>query len=149
MTSEWPHAIGRDQKALLLWKTKESFGTWSDAIKELAETKIAFRTSLKFTGPSGPFALRHLLAYPVTKHSVAKWGNQSRLANQLRFKVVQQADNRYVGLAFHLACGLPRELLEKLDKNERDRLTPAYQGQIWQQVHRVLDQQMTRIQGGR
>jgi len=149
LAMEWPHALGTDQKNLLLWKTKETFPSWSDAIKVLAQTKIDFRTSLKFTGSAGPIVARHLLAYPVTKHSVASWGNQSRLANQLRFKVVQQADKRYVGLAFHLPCGLPRELLFKLDKTEQARLTPEYQGQVWQQVHRVLDQQMTRIQGGR
>lgn len=146
---EWPHALGRDQKGILLWKTKTSFPTWSDAIKALAEAKIAFRTALKFTGPGGPFATRHLLSYPVTKHHVVKWGNQARLANQLRFKVVQQADQNYIGLAFHLPCGLPKELLQKLEKSDQARLTPAYQGQIWKQVHDVLDQQMTRIQGGR
>lgn len=146
---EWPHAIGRDSKSLLLWKTKETFSSWSETIKALAQAKIAFRTDLKFSGPAGPMVDRHLLAYPVTKHSVTKWGNQGRLANQLRFKVVQQADKRYVGLAFHLPCSLPRELLNKLDKADQVRLTPGYQGQVWQQVHRVLDQQMTRIQGGR
>lgn len=146
---EWPHAIGRDNRSLLLWKTEKSFGSWSEAIKALALAKISFRTSLKFTGPAGPIVNRHLLAYPVTKHSVAQWGNQNRLANQLRFKVVQQADKRYVGLAFHLPCGLPQELLDKLDKADQARLTPEYQGQVWQQVHCVLDQQMTRIQGGR
>lgn len=145
---EWPHAIGRDGKSPLLWRT-EPFGTWSDAMKTLAQAKIDFRTSLKFTGPGGPFTSRHLLAYPVTKHNVTRWGNQSRLANQLRFKVVQQEDRRYVGIVFHLPCGLPKELLEKLDKNEQARLTPEYQGQIWQKVHQVLDQQMIRIQGGR
>lgn len=167
---EWPHAIGRDNKALLLWKTKETFGNWSDAMKSLAQIKIDFRTQLKFECNKDIKApvldARHLLSYPVTHHGVNGWvekdrygnfktdkrGNLiqgDRLANQLRFKVVQQEDKRYVGFAFHLPCGLPRELLEKLDKNEQARLTPAYQGQVWQQVHRVLDQRMCRIQGGR
>ena len=64
-------------------------------MKELARIKIAFRTqpALSLEGvPKGTFAKRHLLAYPVTQHAVSSsgWGNQGRLANQLRFKVANQ-----------------------------------------------------------
>lgn len=149
LAEEWPHAIGRDERAPLLWKTKTSFVDWSEAMKTLAQVKIDFRTELPFNGPAGGLFPRHLLAYPVTHHSVRSWGNQGRLANQLRFKVMQQADGRFVGLAFHLPCALPRDLLGKLDRSDQARLTPAHQAQVWHQVHGVLDQQMTRIQGGR
>lgn len=143
---EWPHALGKDQQGLLIWKTAPCTD-WSSALKLLAEVKIAFRTCQKFTGPAGPFMPRHLLAYPVTKHNVREWGNQSRLANQLRFKVVQQADGRYVGLAFHLPCDLPHELKKELATGSK--LTPNYQASIWSQVHQVLDHKMTRIPGGK
>lgn len=144
---EWPHAFGADKRGLLIWKTQPC-QDWSAAQKLLAEVKIAFRTDLKFNGPSGPFMPRHLLAYPVTKHSVREWGNQKRLANQLRFKVIQQSDGSYVGLAFHLPCAIPNELMEKLEQGTRKKLTTAYQMSVWEQVHHVLDMKMTRIPGG-
>lgn len=149
LSQEWPHALGTDKQGLLIWKTQPC-QDWSTAQKRLAEVKIAFRTWFKFNGSSGPFMPRHHLAYPVTKHSVKEWerGNQKRLANQLRFKVVQQSDGNYVGLAFHLPCALPAELLQELDQSTRNKLTPAYQASIWEQVHQVLEHEMTRISGG-
>jgi len=140
---DWPHAIGRDDKGLLVWQSNETFEDWRSAMKCLAEVKIAFRThqDLAFTTGHGPFADRHLLAYPVTNHSVKNWGNQSRLANQLRFKVLEEGD-AFRSIAFHLPCALPRELADKLG---RPAPSQDQQASIWRNVHKVLDQQMQRI----
>lgn len=146
---EWPHAIGCDDKGLLVWKMSGAFGDWSEAIKALAQIKIAFRTQLPFHGPGGGFFARHLLAYPVTHHDVRAWGKNSRLANQLRFKVIQAADGTFIPLAYHLPCGLPRELLAKLDARDLEKATPACQAEVWHQVHEVIGRHMIRIQGGR
>jgi len=77
-------------------------------MKELARVKIAFRT------PLDAGLDRLLLAYPVTHHTLTEWGNTSRLANQLRFKIHRTGDVGFQGWAFHLPCGLPEKLLQKL-----------------------------------
>jgi CRISPR-associated protein Cmr1 len=151
---EWPHAIGRDERGLLLWRTKPDFGSWSDAMKELARVKIDFRTCLQlsFGGPQVRVGPRHILAYPVTNHTVREWEqggeNTFRLANQLYFKVVRVAHNattRYLGLAAHFPHRLPEPMLDS------DRASPAlkkmirdHELRIWQTVHRRLDECMTR-----
>lgn len=129
---DWPHAIGSDSKGILVWKTTPQT-SWRDAMRELARVKIAFRTHFKFsTGNNSPKAEeRHLLAYPVTNHIIKWWGNQSRLGNQVRFKVVKEA-GKYIGLIVHLPCKLPAELAGKLGNTPNEL-------NIWQQVHRVLD----------
>ncbi|PWB44783.1 MAG: hypothetical protein C3F12_10320, partial [Candidatus Methylomirabilota bacterium] len=111
---DWPHALGRSaDNHLLVWRSKETFSDWRAAMQALAKVKIGFRTQLKL-GAQGPFERRHLLAYPVTNHAVQAWGNQSRLANQLRFKVTPNAKGRVMALIYHLPCGLPRPLAQEL-----------------------------------
>lgn len=143
---DWPHAIGADQKGPLVWTTKEAIATWQEAMKSIAELKIAFRTSLQ--PGTGGVAERHILAYPVTNHRVRAWGNQARLANQLRFKVhrVQgpQGKDRFVALAFHLPHRLPEALASRLSDPER-KWVRAHELEIWRKVHAVLDEKMARL----
>lgn len=134
---DWPHAIGRDAKGLLIWHT-DSTQDWREIIKKLAELKILFRTQLPFN--SGNYAptieKRHLLAYPVTNHFTRVWGGQKRLANQLRFKVIKhEAGVR--GQIIHLPCRLPDELSRNAGEIPDELAT-------WQEVHRVLDGQVKR-----
>ena len=138
---EWPHALGRDAKGLLIWRTQE-YGQWREVMKELAKIKIAFRTALKFTGPPKSAERRHVLAYPVTNHPVQAWGHQARLANQLRFKVLRTGE-RLIGLAYHLPCGTPTELLQSLGKAQHS--FQAQQLDVWQTVHAELDTLMNRL----
>lgn len=139
---DWPHALGRDQQGLLIWKTKLDYGQWREVMKELACVKIAFRTALKFTGPPGQPDRRHVLAYPVTHHAIGAWGHQARLANQLRFKVIR-AGNRLVGLAYHLPCSTPDELLRPLHNAQNS--FRQQQLSVWQEVHAQLDALMNRL----
>lgn len=134
---DWAHAIGSDEKGPLVWRTTSKKGSWRDVIMDLARVKIAFRTALPLTTGHGQFQDRHLLAYPVTNHNVANWGNQARLANQLRFKVAKTGDNRWQGIIAHLPCALPGELARRLPSSPHKQR----QIDIWQQVHAVLDGQ--------
>jgi CRISPR-associated protein Cmr1 len=136
---DWAHAIGLDRQGPLVWKTRR-VNTWSDVMRELARIKIAFRTQLNFTHPG--FNARHMLAYPVTHHSVLGngWGGQGRLANQIRFKVVHIND-AWQGIIVHLPCSIPAHMAAALPRNYRSLEIPT-----WQAVHAVLDQSATRIQ---
>ncbi|MCP5133569.1 MAG: hypothetical protein H6976_08150 [Gammaproteobacteria bacterium] len=139
---DWPHALGRDDRGLLMWTTRQDYDHWQDAMRELAKAKIAFRTALKFTNPKGQMDRRHVLAYPVTNHPVNAWGSQARLANQLRFKVISHG-NRLLGVAYHLPCGTPGELLRRLGTQQND--FQQQQLSVWQNVHTYLDAVMHRI----
>ena len=138
---DWPHAIGCDDRdGALVWKSRQDFGRWEDAMKHLAEVKIAFRTALPV---NGGFRDRHLLAYPVTHHNVRAWGPQERLANQIRFKVVRSG-GRFYALVYHLPCDIPSELKRKLG---RAAPSLADQLRVWRAVHDVLDTRMQRLGG--
>jgi CRISPR-associated protein Cmr1 len=144
---DWPHAIGTDDKAPLVWYTAPR-GSWREVMKELARIKIAFRTqeSLSLMGvPDGRFARRHLLAYPVTHHAVSGvgWGNQGRLANQLRLKVTKQG-NQWLGVLVHLPCRLAAEMVAGLPQQHRQNLD-AEGIATWHAVHTVIDQNAHRI----
>ncbi len=144
---DWPHAFGTDEKGkLLIWKSKQSFAQWEQAMKYLAEVKIAFRTHFKFARnkkENPVFEDRHVLAYPVTNHPVEKWGTQERMANQICFKVVK-SDGKFHALVYHLPCAIPSELKKKLGSS-----APSHrkQEEIWHKVHCVLDKKMDRLGG--
>lgn len=131
---DWPHAIGSDSTGVLVWRSRETFRDWHEAMSFLARTKIDFRTHLGFVGGQSHREAqpRHALAYPVTNHKVPNWeGNgKGRLANTLRFKLHAEPDGRLRALIYHTPCRptLPHNL-DLLD--------------TWQRVHRFLDAQPT------
>ncbi len=140
----WPHAVGKDSTGLLCWKTKKVFPSWEEAMQELARMKIAVRTCSHFLFPQnsqGKFSNRHFLAYPVTKHAVAAWPRDSRLANQLRFKVLEQQTSKYIGIIFHFPAGLPPQLRQSV--RDGNAQVQAEQ-KAWAEVHRILDEEGTR-----
>lgn len=139
LQNDWPHAIGSDGEGLLIWHSTESFATWRDAMRFLAQVKIGFRVSLKLIGGQ-PHRLpqeRHVLAYPVTNHKVSPWEgpDRGRLASTLRFKLAVGADKRLVARIFHTPCRptLPHDGIDLLG--------------TWQIVHKHLDAhpQLTRM----
>ncbi len=150
----WPHAIGKDKGRLLIWTSKKPHETWREAMVELAKTKIEFRTNLIFIKSKGKLDQRHVLAYPVTNHSVNEWEKykvawssgtrNGRLANQLRFKVTKNAEGKYIGLVYHLPCGIPHELLNVLGAADRTWIV-GQQLDVWRSVHGILDKKMQRI----
>jgi len=137
---DWPHAIGSMEGKSAIWMTRVN-GSWREVMKELARIKIAFRTQFKFTGggPHADFQERQLLAYPITRHSHQKWGNEARLANQLRFKVFKKPDGKLTGLISHLPCTLPDILWQKLNANDQ-QFVRNNELAIWQQVHTKLNE---------
>jgi CRISPR-associated protein Cmr1 len=146
LTLDWPHALGTDYKGPLVWRLLKPhagkltyFESWKDVMHELACIKIAIRISenLKFNnggknGHSSPEDL-HMLAYPAGKnHNVKGWGNNARLANQLRFKVHPYKDG-FAGLIFHFPCGLPQHMATPFKGRMPD------QNKVWPKVHQILD----------
>lgn len=147
LQQDWPHAFGKDHRGLLCWRTKQTYHLWEEALRELADVKIKFRTNLTWKHNPTKLDDRHILAYPVTNHKVANL-SQERLANQLRFKVVQDG-SRFRGLAYHLPHKVPAtpktgSLYSKFSSHDRSQVL-ARQRQIWQRVHGVLDREMTRL----
>jgi len=67
---------------------------------------------------------------------------QARLANQLRFKVISHG-NRLLGVAYHLPCGTPGELLRRLGTQQNN--FQQQQLSVWRNVHIYLDTVMHRI----
>ena len=128
---DWPHAIGRDDKGPLIWRT-DPFPDWKPAMKRLAEIKIGLRTQFKFNQGDRPPEDRHWLSYPVTHHSVGVWErDRLRLPNSLRFKLRCDGPDpaRPRGVIFHAPCSPP------------DNLNPnrGAIASVWQRVHEFLD----------
>ena len=143
---EWPHALGLDERGLLVWRSHSDRASWDQVMKELAEVKIAFRTALPLSaGRGGPFEARHLLSYPVTNHSVGRLENQARLANQIRFKVIRMPGEKFRALVFHLPTAFPEAMGKNLTAPERAVIAGACE--TWRRVHAVLDQKMERLAG--
>lgn len=139
LTRDWPHAIGKDERSVLVWKSKARSQGWSDVVRELAEAKVKFRTDLPFQGPKNRFEKRHLLGYPVTNHPVSGWG-KGRLGNQIRFKIVRD-EQGYLGLIYHMPCSLPGQLVKDFNGNSNDlKAIQASEQDIWRRVHNSLDQ---------
>ncbi|MDR3214576.1 MAG: hypothetical protein LBT71_11755 [Azoarcus sp.] len=136
---DWPHAIGKDQNGALVWQTAPQTD-WKAVMTELAKLKIALRTHFPFTtGKNAPkVEARHLLSYPVTNHSVDSWGGNLRLPNSLRFKVRPTNNGKLVGVIFHVPCLPPVAF----------RPNEGQLKEVWQAVHRFIDQQqtLTRVQ---
>lgn len=137
LIQEWPHAIGTDEKGVLIWKT-EACASWMGVMRKLAEVKIGYRTSLSVTKP---FDERQVLALPVTHHTPKELKND-RLAGQMRSKIIKQ-DGKYTGLVFHLPCKIPSEVAGKLRHPDAQKLI-ANQEAIWRKVHQHLDKHLQR-----
>jgi CRISPR-associated protein Cmr1 len=130
LTLDWPHAIGKDEKGALIWQTAPHVD-WKALMRTLAIVKIGLRTQFRFnTGNYSPRTEdRHWLSYPVTNHSVAAWGRNARLPNQLRFKVRRTQKGQLVGVIFHMPHLPPKAF-------NPDR--PAIEA-VWRCVHAFLD----------
>lgn len=146
---DWPHAVGSCDGRPLVWLIPPQ-DSWRKLVRELASIKITFRThpkTMSLVGvPKGKFAPRHLLAYPVTHHGVSgnHWGNQGRLANQIRFKAFKDA-NRWRGVIVHTPSRLPEEMLADLPAGVRGELSTVALA-AWREVHGILDKLAQRIE---
>jgi len=128
---DWPHAVGADAQGALVWQT-QPHKDWAGLMKTLAQIKIALRTQFAFNSGKNASAPedRHWLSYPVTNHSVTRWGKNARLPNTLRFKVRPTAEGQLVGVVFHMPHQPPEDFGS----------SPQTLEGIWRQVHSHLDQ---------
>jgi len=144
LDSDWCHALGKDKTGLLLWRTR-ALPRWEDVLKLLAEVKIAFRTQFHFNGGGQHAAMceRHVLAYPITNHSLGVWGKQDRSANQVLTKVLPEGKD-FVGLVAHLPHGLSDLLKGRLVGEDRQGLR-ACEIKVWTGVHQILNDKLIRL----
>ncbi len=138
---DYPHCLGVDSKGPLFWQTKEIQSSWEYCLKDLATIYIAVRAGdvagkiPKLEVNSGSPPDRHSLGYPVTNHSVNKWGRSARHSSALRL-LVRKEKNSYRGYFLHL----PHLFSDKMWPNGKER-----QIKIWRQVHRNLDKLCDRV----
>ncbi len=161
LAANWPHALGlcADSRPAI-WRVAAGrdaaqgkylgFSEWKNVLEKLAALKIGFRTQFKLSSgaPHSRVEDRHVLAYPVTNHSLAGLNN-ARLASQMRFKVAKNKDGQYFGLITHLPCAMPQAFFD------RSQIRPPdiqHQIEIWQQVHSFLNSrpatEITRLRKG-
>ena len=141
----WPAAIGKDNKGLLSWTTKNTFSSWDLVMQELARLKIGLRTQFNFQGQN--LQRRHVIAYAVTNHYIGqnryddKWKDQ-RLTNQLRLKTVQEA-NGFKGCIVHVPAGIPDHIIRLLSREDQNKVK-QYETEVWPLIHQYLDREATR-----
>jgi CRISPR-associated protein Cmr1 len=139
---DWAHAIGRDERGPLVWRTTgEKADDWRAVMVELAKLKIELRTALGFTTGKGAREpeRRHWLAYPVTNHSVHDWGDALRLPNTLRFKLRPAGGTKAEGIVFHMPALPPPAFGPQRHRAQIDDL--------WRDVHDKLDRRLLGADG--
>jgi len=134
----WPHAIGKDEKGPLVWRTKKRFKDWPEAFDFLAKLKVMVRRDAKTKKREGGFIGGiHLLGYPAGgKWEVSQWDGM-RFACPLRFKVFKDG-NGFSSLIFLMSCTIPEMLTDKLKPVDKDWLSNN-QLEIWKDIHKAID----------
>ncbi len=139
---DYPHCLGKDNEGSLFWRTQTTQNSWEQCMKELADVYVSIRAGNPEKGiermevNAGIRPDRHLLGYPVTNHSVARWGQSGRHGSALRLLVRKEAE-QYRGCILHLPHLYSTAMWPE---EEKDR-----QIQIWQSVHRKLDTLCQRV----
>ncbi len=136
---DWPHAIGKDQKGPLIWKTTAQFPDWKQALKSIASLRSGVRGLFPLNQHSGALQDRHILAYPIKKPTVNGWGNDARFPNQLRLKIAREGD-KYRGILTHVPCALPQQLVRGQTGDLKNK-----QLRVWSETHKFLDAQSTAL----
>ena len=131
---DWPHAIGKDDTDLLVWKTHRVYDDWGDLMCDLAKIRtglVGMFGAINNPERSEP-AERHWLSYPVTEREVRSWGSEYRLPNSLRFKVRPDpmVPGGLRGVVFHMPCLPPPQFGPR-----KEVIT-----QVWRKSHKLLDE---------
>lgn len=140
---DYPSALGTDSAGALVWKAKKPADSWQEAMKELAKIKISLRTHFSFSGHAdkNPMYERHVLSYPVTKHSTRDYDTSARLPNQLRFKVHKTNEGKFLPVAFHFPIKIPNNVFS----NGHEKMNKSEQLAVWQKAHTKMDELMERV----
>lgn len=147
LRTDWANALGTDERGLLVWLTEVSVDNWPAAVNEFARVLAQVRGEAKGYQPSqetGRLNGIHLLGYPAgEKWRLGAWGDDQRLASQLRFKLVSLR-GELRGMAFHMPCSIPEPLMKKLRDDDRDWLRDN-QKLVWRNIHRWLDSRSSQL----
>lgn len=148
-SQDYPTCLGKDEKGLLLWKTREPRKSWEEAMMDLAKAYVGVRAQtvngigpLDANGKTEP-SERHLLGFPLTNHPAEGrtrqgWGKEGRHASPLRF-VVRGCPQVFVGFVLHVPHRFSDKMTEGIAALQMDR-----QMAVWEKVHRKLDLLMDR-----
>ena len=140
LRTDWASGIGSDDRGPLIWVT-EPYNDWWDSMNRFAQILVDVRRTAK-NHQSGEIGGIHLLGYPAGGNwKVNNWGEQSRLASPLRFKVVKW-EGKLRGMVFHVPYGIPKPLREKLSPADA-RWLNENQEQVWLEIHSLLDKERT------
>jgi len=140
---DWPHAIGKDTKGPLIWKTTPN-SNWGQVIKDIAKLRYDVRQLFPLDLGSPNLQERHILAYPIKEPVVRVWGKTSRFPNQLRLKIIREGA-RFHGIITHIPCALPKEMAHKVEVSEPAVDLKAMQLRVWTKVHQYLDEQSSNL----
>lgn len=138
LQSDFPNCLGKNSNGPLLWKKAGPKGTWTEAMRDLADAYIGLRARTVDSIPKldpdrkdSP-SERHLLGFPLQNHPANRarnWGNSGRHASPLRF-VVHQINGKFQGFILHLP-----------HRHSDDMPFPNgfKQQAVWEKVHNKLD----------
>jgi CRISPR-associated protein Cmr1 len=138
LQSDFPNCLGKNSSGPLLWKKADPKGTWTEAMRDLADAYIGLRARTVDSIPKldpdrkdSP-SERHLLGFPLQNHPANRarnWGNSGRHASPLRF-VVHQINGKFQGFILHLP-----------HRHSDDMPFPDgfNQQAVWEKVHKKLD----------
>lgn len=135
---DYPYSIAANTKNFLIWKTKEGYNSWQEAMKNIAEIYINLRINFKSDG-SDDIDERHLLGFPITNHLALKapnWGKTARHASPLRIFFRKKQD-KYYGFILHLPFGISERMVENASGTTFFDHNKQYK--IWEKVHKILD----------
>jgi len=137
LTRDWPGAIGSDDAGALVWYSTDALD-WHDTINEIARLKVAIRSLAKeFRGPSTIGGI-HLLGYPAGGNwKLPQWGNDTRMACPLRFKVGADKKGYWITIC-HTPYQVPDPLFNQLESDQKAYLRDNAI-KIWQRIHQFLD----------
>ncbi len=154
---DWPHAIGSDSGAPLVW-VSEDLEHWRAAIGRLARIRVAARLTAKHIRDARSTAgAIHYLGYPAGTGDRNPWAlplkvrsdQEPRLASPLRFKVVRKG-TKVRAVVWHMPTRLPDEFLSKIGRNESEWLGDERNWlHTWQEIHHMLDQNQDPMQSGK
>ena len=115
---DWTHAIGRDNKGPLIWKTspKETWEKLMRAFSTIRKEQVNQIVNSK---------QRPTISYPVTKNN--QYDGNYRLPSQLLFKAHRE-DGKYIGYLTHTPHTLPDQKISKAELIKS-----------WQAIHGALD----------
>lgn len=133
---QYPFRLGTTQNKPLLWKIG-AFRRWKEAMEEAGRKYMDLRQQvLPFQNarPGHTAALRHILGYPVTNHSLRDWGgNNGRMPSQLRILIRKERD-QFAAYFFHLPHKLPNLWNNQLGS----------ESSVWKKIHDHLDRECKR-----